>query len=175
MYFCGIYGNFSFFVSDFIDLEKSLCFSSWILLFIVQSLSWVWLFVTPCTCSTPGFPVLHCLLEFAETNVHWVSDAIQPSYSLSPPSLPAFSFPRIMVSSNESALPIRWPKYWRVSISPSKEYSEFISFRIDWFDILAVQGTLRVFSSTTVWKQFSGTQPSLWSNVHIHTWLLEKP
>ena len=62
------------------------------------------------------------------------------------------------------------------SISPSSEYSGLISFRIDWFHLLAVQGTLGVFSSTTVQKhQFYGTQLSLWSNSHIHTWLLEKP
>ena len=72
---------------------------------------------------------------------------------------------------------IRRPKYWSISfnIYPSNEYSGLISFRIDWFDLLAVQGLLRVFSNTTVQKhQFFGTQLSLWSNSHIHTWLLEK-
>ena len=175
MYFCGISGNFSFFISDFIDLEKSLCFSLWILLFIVQLLSWVWLFATPCTCSTPGFPVLHCLLEFAETNVHWVSDAIQPSYSLSPPLLPALSFPGIMVSSNESALRIRWPKYWESASVLPKNIQSLLTLGLIGLISLLSKGLLRVFSSTTVWKQFSGTQPSLRSNVHIHTWLLEKP
>ena len=72
----------------------------------------------------------------------------------------------------------RWPKYWSVSfsISPSNEYSELISFRMDWFDLLAAKGLSRVFSNTTGRKhQFFGAQPSLWSNSHIHTWLLEKP
>ena len=75
---------------------------------------------------------------------------------------------------------IRWSKYWSFSLgfSSSSEYSELISFRIDWFDLFKVQGTLfvvRVFPSTTVQKhQFFSTQPSLWSNSHIHTWLLEK-
>ena len=82
------------------------------------------------------------------------------------------------VFSNESALHIRWPEYWSFSfsISPSTEYSRLIFFSIDWFDLLAVQGTLtRVFSRTTVWKhQFFGAQPSLWSNFHISAWLLEK-
>ena len=87
--------------------------------------------------------------------------------------------PSIRVFSNESALPIRWPKYWSFSfnISPSSEYSGLISFRMDWLDLLAVQGRLsRVFSNTTVQKhQFFGAHPSLWSSSHIHTWPLEKP
>ena len=82
------------------------------------------------------------------------------------------------VFSNESALRIRWPKYWSFSfsISPSNEYPGQISFRMDWFDLLAIQGTLNgVFSSTTLWEhQFFSAQPSLWSNSHIHTRLLEK-
>ena len=88
-------------------------------------------------CNTPGFPVLHHLLELAETHVHWVDDAIQPSHPLSTLSL-AFSL------SQYQGLCIR-PKYWSFSfnISPSNEYSRLISFRIDWFDLLAVQGTLK--------------------------------
>ena len=81
-------------------------------------------------------------------------------------------FPNIRVFSNESALRIRWPKYWSFgfSISLSNEYSGLISFKIDWFDLLAVQGTLRIFSHTTVWKHQSfSTQLSLWSNSHIRT------
>ena len=87
-------------------------------------------------------------------------------------------FPSIRIFSSESALHIRWPKYWSLSfsISASNEYSRLISFRIDWFDLLAVQGTLKVLSSTTIWKhQFFDGQSSLWSNSHSHTWLLEKP
>ena len=95
-------------------------------------------------CSMPDFPVLHYLPEFVQTRVHWVSDPIQPSHSLSPPSLSSI-FPSIKVFANDSALPIRWPKFWRLSFStsPSNEYSGLISFRIDWFDLLAVQGTLK--------------------------------
>ena len=87
-------------------------------------------------------------------------------------------FSSIRVFSNESVLHIRWPKYWSFSFSnrPYNEHSRLISFRMDWCDILAVQGLSRVFSSAIVWKhQFFSAQPSLWSNSHIHTWLLEKP
>ena len=88
----------------------------------------------------------------------------------------------IKVFFSDLALRIRWPKYWSFSfsISPSNEYSGLISFRMDWFDILAVQGTSgvlksSVFSSSTIWKhQFFSAQPSLWFNSHIQTWLLEK-
>ena len=86
--------------------------------------------------------------------------------------LPPLIFSNIRVFSNESVLCIRWPKDWTFSfsISPSNEYSELMSFTIDWSDFLAVQGTLRVFSNTTVQKhQFFGAQPSLWSNSHNHT------
>ena len=97
-------------------------------------------------CSKPGFLVLHHLLELAHTHVHWVSDVIQPSHPLSSPPL-AFSLPQHLsqVFSSETALCIRWPKYWsfNFSISPSNEYSGLISFRIDWLDLLAVQGTLK--------------------------------
>ena len=85
------------------------------------------------------------------------------------------NFPSFMVFSNELALHIRWPKYWSFSISPSNEYSGLISFRIDWRDLLAPQKLSGVFSSTTIQKhQFFSTQPSLWSNYHIGTRLLEK-
>ena len=96
-------------------------------------------------CSTPGLPVHHKLLESTQTHVHWVRDAIQPSHPLSSTSLPALNFPSIRVFSNESALCIRWPKYWSFSfsISPSNEHPGLISFRMDWLDLLAVQGTLK--------------------------------
>ena len=96
-------------------------------------------------CSIPGLPVIHCLLEFAQVHVHWVSllsnHLIICHLLLLLPSI----FPSIRVFSNESALPIRWPQYWsfRLTISPSNEYSRLISFRIDWFNLLAVQGTLK--------------------------------
>ena len=95
-------------------------------------------------CSTPGFPVHHQLPELAQTHVHRVGDTIQPSHPLSclsPPALKAI----IGVFSNESAVCIRWPKYWSFSfnISPSNEHSGLISFRMDWLDLLAVQGSLK--------------------------------
>ena len=98
----------------------------------------------PMDCSTPGFPVHQQLPELAQTHVHWVSDAIQPSHLLLSPSPSAF-FPIIRVFSNESVLRIRWPNYWSFSfsISPSNEYSGLISCKIDGFDLLAVQETLR--------------------------------
>ena len=94
-------------------------------------------------CSIPGLPVHHQLPEFTQTHVHWVSDAIQPSYH--PLLLPPSIFPRIRVFSNESVLPIRWPKYWSFSfsLSPSNEHSGLISFRMEWLDLLAVRGTLK--------------------------------
>ena len=99
----------------------------------------------PMDCSMPGFPVHHQLPELAQTHVHRVSDAIQPSHPLSSPSPPAFNLSSIRVFSSESVLLIRWSKYWSFSfsISPSNEYSGLISFRINWFDLLAVQGTLK--------------------------------
>ena len=95
--------------------------------------------------STPGLPVPHQLPEFTQTHIHRVSDAIQPSCPTSPLILQPSIFPSTRVSSNELALCIRWPKYWSFSfsISPSNEYSALISFRIDWFDLFAVQGTLK--------------------------------
>ena len=95
--------------------------------------------------SMQAFPVLHHLPEFAQVHVHWISDAIQLSHSLLPSSPSAFNFSKHEVFSNESAVHIRWPKYWSCSFStnPSKEHSVLISFRIDWFDLLAVQGTCK--------------------------------
>ena len=95
--------------------------------------------------STPGLPVHHQLLEFIQTHLHRVGDAIQPSHLLSSllllPPIP----PSIRVFSNESTLCMRWPKYWSFSfsISPSKEHPRLISFRMDWLDLLAVKGTLK--------------------------------
>ena len=102
-------------------------------------------FCDPLGCSTLGSPVLHYLPEFAQTHVHGVDDAIQPSHLQSPPSLLPSIFPSFRVFSNESVLPIRWPKDWSFSFStsPSNEYSGQISFTTDWFDLLAVQGTLK--------------------------------
>ena len=91
----------------------------------------------------PGLPVLHCLPELPQTHVHRVDNAIQPfilcHHHLLLPSI----LPSIRVFSNELALRIRWPKYQRLNFSPSNEYSGLISFRIHWFDLLAIQGTLK--------------------------------
>ena len=105
----------------------------------VQSLSCVWL-CDSMDCSTQGLPAHHQLPEFTQTHVHWIGDANQPSHTLLSRSPPAFR-----VFSNESVLCIRWPKYcsFSFSISPFNEYSRLISFRMDWLDLLAVQGTLK--------------------------------
>ena len=107
-------------------------------------------------CSTSGVPVLPYFLEFAQTHVHWVGDAVQPSH-------PLFSliFCSIRVFYNESVLRIRWPNYWNFSfsISPSNEYSGLISFRIDWFDLLTIQRTLKnllqrhSLKASVIWHQ----------------------
>ena len=96
-------------------------------------------------CSMPGFPVHHQLPELAQTHVHRVGNAIQPSHLLSSPSPPVFSLSQHQGLSNESVLHMRWPKCWSFSFSnsPSNEHSGLISFRIDWLDLLAVQGTLK--------------------------------
>ena len=101
----------------------------------------------PMDCSRPGFPVHHQLPELPQIYVHQVGEVIQPSHLLSTPSSPAFNFPSIRVFPNESVLRARWPKCWRFSfsISPSSAYSGLISFRIDSFDLLAVQMTLKIF------------------------------
>ena len=93
----------------------------------------------------PGLSVHHQLLEFTQTHIHRVSDAIQPSHPLSSPSPPALNLSRIRVILSESALYMRWPKYWsfNFNISPTNEHPGLISFRMDWLNLLAVQGTVR--------------------------------
>ena len=122
---------------------------------VIQSCPTLW---DPMDCRMPGFPVLHHLPEFAQTHVHWIGDAIQPSHPLSPPSPPTSSLSQhqglfqccyvwskysLLCNMFHDALHIQWPQYWSFSISPSKEYSGLISFKIDWLDLLAVQGTLK--------------------------------
>ena len=96
-------------------------------------------------CSTPGLPVFHCFLDFAQScpSSRWCHLTISFCLPLLLPSI----FPRIRIFSNESVLCIRWPKYWTFSfrISPSNEYSGLISFRIEWVDLLVVQGSLKSF------------------------------
>ena len=139
----------------------------------VQSLIRVQLFVTPWTAACQAslsFTISRSLLKLMSI------ESVMPSNHLilcHPLLLLPSIFPSIRVFSNESALHIRWPKYWSFSISPSNEYSELISFKMI---SLQSKGLSRVFSNITVQKhQFFGTQPSLQSSSHIHTWLLKKP
>ena len=144
----------------------------------VQSLSHVWLFATPwITAHQACLSITNSRSSLRLTSI----DSVMPSSHLilcRPllllPSIP----PSIRVFSKESTLQMRWSKYWSFSFSiiPSKEVPGLISFRMDWLDLLAVQGTLRVFSNTTVQKhQFFSAHTSSQSNSHIHTWPLEKP
>ena len=131
-------------------------------------------------CSIPGLPAHYQLPEFTQTHVHWVSDAIQPSHPLSSPSPPAFSLSEHQGLIKESVLCIKWPKYWsfNFSKSPSNEYSGLISSRIDWLDLLAVQGTLKSFL-----QHHSSKASTLWHSAFfmvqlshpVVTWPLEKP
>ena len=94
--------------------------------------------------SMPGSPVLQHIPEFAQIHVHWMNDLLSHNLILCHPILLLPSiFPSVRVFSNESALHVRWPKDWSFSISVSNEYLGLITFRIDWFDLLAVQGTLK--------------------------------
>ena len=128
--------------------------------------------------STPGFPVHHQLPELAQTHVHRVSDAIQPYHPLSSPSPPAFNLSSISVFSNESVFRITWPKYWSFSfsVSPANEYLGLISLRIDWFDLLAVQRTLK-----SLLQHHKSKESILWHSAFFMvqlshpTWFLEKP
>ena len=114
----------------------------------VMKISSVELYLTLCNtmdCSTSGFAVRHQLPELVQTHVHQVGDAIQPSHPLLSPSPPTFNLSQHQGLSNESTLHVRWPKYWSFSfnISPSNEHPGLISIRMDWLDLLAVQGTLK--------------------------------
>ena len=124
-------------------------------------------------CSMPGSSVIHYLPEFAQTYVHcWylsISSSATSFFWLQ-------SFPT-SGSFSELAFCIKWPKYWsfRFNNNPCSEYSVLISFKLTGFISLVSKGHSRVFSRTTIQNhQFFGTQPSLWSNTHIHTRLLEK-
>ena len=142
----------------------------------VQLLSCVQLFVTPWTAARQAS--LSITNSWSPSKPMSIESVMSSNHLiLYPPVLLLFSvFPSIRAFYNESVLCIRQPKYWRFSISPSNEHPGLISFRIDWFDLLTVQGTLKsplqLHSSK---HQFFSAQPSLWSNFHIHTWLLEKP
>ena len=139
----------------------------------VHSLSHVWLM----DCSTTGLPVYHQLPEFTQTHVHWVGDAVQLSHPLSSLSPLTFNHSQHqgLFKWVSSSLQVAKVLEFCFSISPSNEYSGLISFRMDWLDLLAVQGTLKSLLQHHVQKhQFFGAQLSLQSNSHIHTWLLEK-
>ena len=124
--------------------------------------------------SMPGLPVHHQLLEFTQTHVHQVGDAIQPSHPLSSPSPLAPIPPSIRVFSNESTLCMRWPKYWTFSfsISPSNEHPGLISFRMDWLDLLAIQGTLKSLpqhhssKASILWRSAFFTVPTTLTSIH---------
>ena len=144
----------------------------------VQSFSRVWLFATPwiaarqASLSITNSPssLRVASIESVMPSTHLILS--RPLFLL--PPIP----PSIRVFSNESTLRMRWPKYWSFSLSiiPSKEIPGMLSFRMDWLDLLAVQGTLKRISNTTIQKhQFFSAQLSSQSNSHIHTWPLEKP
>ena len=146
-------------------------FILWLLIVVVvvQLLSHVCLFVNPCSAAPPVLPVpiSWSLPKFMSI------EAVMPSNHLilcHPLLLLPLIFASIRVFSRESALHVRWPKYWSFSIRPSNEYSGLISYRIDWFDLLAVQGTLKSLLQHHSSKvSLSGTLLSLWSKSHIHT------
>ena len=132
----------------------------------------------PVDCSSPGFLCTSLSPWVCLNSCSLTLDAIQASHSLLPLFLWPSIFPSIRVFSNESALHIKWPKYWifSFSISPSNEFSGLISFRMDWLDVLAVPGTLKsLLQHHSMKASVLYTQPSLWSKSHINTWLLEKP
>ena len=112
----------------------------------------------PMNHSMPGLPVHHQLPESTQTHVHWVGDAIQPSHPLLSPLVPSIL---LSIFSNESALCIKWPRYLSFSVSPSNEYWGLISFRIDWFYLLVIQGTLKTLLQHRSWKA-SILQYTIW-------------
>ena len=146
-------------------------------------------------CSTPHFPVLYYLPEFAQTHVHWVNDELQPSHPLQHPSLPALSLSQhwdllqwvscLHQVAKILELHLQWPKYWSFtfSISPSNDYSGLISFRIDWFDLFVVQGTLKSLlhhdlkvsvlqHSAFFMVQFSHLYMTTRKNIVLTTWTI---
>ena len=116
-------------------------------------------------------PCHHQLPEFTQTHVHWVGDVIQPSHPLSSPS-PVSPIPlSIRIFSNESTLCMRWPKYWSFSfrISPSKEHPGLISFRVDWWDLLAAQPTHWLWQRGLSCKNFTAALFPLWCLIFQHS------
>ena len=169
-----------------IDIEKDLWLPRggrgidkvWDSVSSVQLLSRVRLFVTPWTAA--------CQASLSITNSRSSLRLVSVELVMSsnhlilccPLLLPPSNFPSIRVFSNESVLHIRWPKYWSISfsISPSNEHPGLISFRMDWLDLLAVQGTLKsLLQHHSSKASILHIQLSLWSNSNIRTWLLGKP
>ena len=143
----------------------------------VQSLSHVWPFATPCNVACQAS--LPFIISQSLCKLKSIESVMPSNYFVlcCPLLLLPSIFPTIRVFANELALLIRWPNYWSFSfnISPSNEYSRLISFRIDWFDLLAVQRTLKsLLQHHSSKASVIGPQPSLWSNSQIDTWLLEK-
>ena len=137
----------------------------------VQSLSCVRHFVTPTNCSMPGLLVHHQLPESTQIQVHCVRDAIQPYHPLSSPSPPALNLAQHQglfkwVSSLHQVAKVL---EFSCSISPSNEYLGLISFRLDWLDLLVVQGTFKSLQYHSSKPSILGVQLSLYSNFHIHT------
>ena len=159
-------GSFPIYVITKYRVQISVLYNSVLLSHSVMSNS-----CDPMDCSTPGFPVRHELPEFTKTHIHWVGDAIQPSHPLSSPSPPVFNL------SHHKGL-FQWVSYShqvaKVLEFQLQHQSFQWMFRTGWISLQS-KGLSRVFSNTTVQKhQFFGVQASLWSNFHIHTWLLEK-
>ena len=124
-------------------------------------------------CSMPGLPVHHQLPESTQTHVHWVGEANQPSHPLLSPSPPALNLSQHLVFSNESALRIRWPKYWSFSFnsSLSNEHPGLIPFRMDWLDLLAIQGTLKESSPTPQFKSINISVLSFLYSPTLHPYM----
>ena len=152
-----------------INAKKNCCFS------IVQSCLTL---CSPMECSTPDFPVLHHLLDLAQTHVHQIGDTIQPSHPLSFPSPPAFNLSQHQglfkwVSSFQQVAKVLELQFQHQSFQWILR-ADFVYNWLVWSPCCSRDS--QEFSSTTVQKhQFFGTLPSLWSSSHIHTWLLEKP
>ena len=146
-------------------------------LVVVQSLNCIWPFATPWNAADQAslsFTISQSLLKLISIELMMLPNHL---ILCCPLLLLPSVFPSIRIFSSEWTLHITWPEYWSFSfnISPSNEHPGLISFRMDWLDLLAIQGLSRVFSNTTVQKhQFFSAQRSLWSDSHIHTWLLEK-
>ena len=131
----------------------------------------------PMDCSTPGLPIHHKLPEFTQTHAHWVSDAIQPSHPLLTPSLLPSILPSIRVHSNESAVCIRWPKYWSFSFNIVLPMNIQDRFPLGWIPWISVQskGLSRVFQHHSSRASILRYSAFFISNSHNHIWLLEKP